>query len=51
VLATGSAIKAAALALAACPDAKTAQLLGTVPDLSAAVKRGERTWEHLGQEL
>jgi hypothetical protein len=53
VLATGSAIerKAAALALAACPDPRAKELLGTVPDLAAAVARGELTWEHLAQEL
>jgi hypothetical protein len=53
VLATGDATerKAAALALAAGPDFKAKKLLGTVPDLAAAVARGELTWEHLAQEL
>jgi hypothetical protein len=51
VLATGSAIerKAAALALAACPDPKARELLGTAPDLAAAVARGDLTWDNLHQ--
>jgi hypothetical protein len=51
VLATGSAIerRAAALALAACPDAKARELLGQAPDLAAAVARGELTWDNLSQ--
>jgi len=51
VLATGGASerKAAALALAACSDAKAAALLGQAPDLAAAVARGALTWDNLGQ--
>ena len=51
VLATGGASerKAAALALAACPDAKAAALLGQAPDLAAAVARGELSWDNLSQ--
>jgi hypothetical protein len=51
VLATGGASerKAAALALAACSDAKAATLLAQAPDLAAAVARGELTWDNLGQ--
>jgi hypothetical protein len=51
VLATGSAIerKAAALALAACPDAKARELLGQAPDLAEAVARGALTWDNLNQ--
>ncbi len=51
VLATGSAIErqAAALALAACPDAKAGELLGQAPDLAEAVARGELTWDNLDQ--
>ena len=51
VLATGGAIerKAAALALAACPDAKAGELLGQAPDLAEAVARGELTWDNLDQ--
>ena len=51
VLATGGAIerKAAALALAACPDARASELLGQAPDLAAAVARGELTWDNLDQ--
>ena len=51
VLATGSAIErqAAALALAACPDAKARELLGQAPDLAEAVARGELTWDNLHQ--
>ena len=51
VLATGDATerKAAALALAACPDTKASALLGQAPDLAAAVARGELTWDNLGQ--
>jgi hypothetical protein len=53
VLATGDATerKAAALALSACRDPKARELLGTVPDLAAAVERGELTWERCNQEL
>jgi hypothetical protein len=51
VLATGSALerKAAALALAACPDAKARELLGQAPELAEAVARGELTWDNLHQ--
>jgi hypothetical protein len=51
VLATGGASerKAAALALAACPDAKASVLLAQAPDLAAAVARGELTWDNLGE--
>jgi hypothetical protein len=51
VLATGGASerKAAALALAACPDAKASALLAQAPDLAAAVARGELTWDNLGE--
>jgi hypothetical protein len=51
VLATGGARerKAAALALAACPDAKASALLAQAPDLAAAVARGELTWDNLGE--
>jgi hypothetical protein len=51
VLATGGASEreAAALALAACPDAKAGALLAQAPDLAAAVARGELTWDNLGQ--
>jgi len=51
VLATGNALerKAAALALAACPDAKARELLGQAPDLAEAVARGELTWDNLHQ--
>jgi hypothetical protein len=51
VLATGDAgeRKAAALALAACPDAKAKELLGQAPDLAAAVARGALSWDNLSQ--
>jgi hypothetical protein len=51
VLATGDATerKAAALALAACPDARAREVLGQVPDLAAAVARGDLTWDNLHQ--
>jgi hypothetical protein len=51
VLATGDATErnAAALALAACPDAKASALLTQAPDLAAAVARGELTWDNLSQ--
>jgi hypothetical protein len=51
VLATGGASerKAAALALAACPDANAAELLAQAPDLAAAVARGALTWDNLSQ--
>jgi hypothetical protein len=51
VLATGGASerKAAALALAACPDARARALLDEAPDLAAAVAQGALTWDNLGQ--
>jgi hypothetical protein len=53
VLATGDATerKAAALALAACPDPNAKALLGSAPDLFAAIERGELSWERLAAEL
>jgi hypothetical protein len=53
VLATGSAIerKAAALALAACPDPKAKELLAAAPDLVALLERGELSWARLADEL
>jgi hypothetical protein len=53
VLATGAAAerKAAALALAACPDPKARQLLAAAPDLAAALERGELSWTRLVDEL
>jgi hypothetical protein len=53
VLATGSAIerKAAALALAACPDPTARALLTAVPDLAATIERRELTWQRLVAEL
>jgi hypothetical protein len=53
VLATGDATerKAAALALAACPDSKAKELLGTAPELAAAIDRGELSWARLADEL
>jgi hypothetical protein len=53
VLATGSAVerKAAALALAACPDPKANQLLRSAPDLAAPIERGELSWTRLVDEL
>jgi len=49
VLATGDATerRAAALALAACPVPRARQLLAGVPDLRAAVERGELSWDTL----
>jgi hypothetical protein len=49
VLATGSALerRAAALALAACPDGKARDLLSQARDLAEAVARGELTWDNL----
>jgi hypothetical protein len=51
VLATGSTIerRAAALALAASPDAKAGELLSQAPDLAEAVARHELTWDNLHQ--
>ena len=51
VLATGGATerKAAALAVAACPDAKAKELSAQTPDLAAAVASGELTWDSLNQ--
>jgi hypothetical protein len=53
VLATGAATerRAAALALAACPDAKAGELLGQVPDLAATIERNELSWTRLADEL
>ena len=53
VLATGSAIerKAAALALAACPAPRANELLGSAPDLAAALERGELSWARIADEL
>ncbi|HEX6112342.1 MAG TPA: EboA domain-containing protein [Geminicoccaceae bacterium] len=53
VLATGSAVerKAAALALAACPDPRANKLLGSAPDLAAALERGELSWARIADEL
>jgi hypothetical protein len=53
VLATGSALerKAAALALAACPDPKASELLQAAPDLAAPLERGELSWARLADEL
>jgi hypothetical protein len=53
VLATGGAIerKAAALALAACPDPRAAELLGSAPDVAGALKSGKLSWARLSEEL
>jgi hypothetical protein len=53
VLATGDATerKAAALALAACPEAAAKALLESVPDLATAISRRELSWQHLAGEL
>jgi len=53
VLASGSTVerKAAALALAACPDPKARELLNSAPDLAAAIERGELSWAHLADKL
>jgi hypothetical protein len=53
VLASGSATerKAAALALAACRGPRARELLGTVPDLAAAIERRELSWARLADEL
>jgi hypothetical protein len=53
VLATGAEIErqAAALALAASPDAKAQQLLAAAPDLAAAIERRELSWDSLVQAL
>jgi hypothetical protein len=53
VLASGSAAerKAAALALAACPDSKARELLAAAPDVAAAIERGELSWARLADEL
>ena len=52
VLASGSAPerKAAALALAACPDPAAKAQLGAAPDLAALIERGELSWERLVAE-
>jgi hypothetical protein len=51
VLATGDTTerKAAALALAGCPDPRAGELLGQAPELAAAVAQGAVTWDNLGQ--
>jgi hypothetical protein len=51
VLATGGTTerKAAALALAACPEAKAKELLAQAADLAAAVASGQLTWDSLAQ--
>jgi hypothetical protein len=53
VLASGSIPerKAAALALAACPDPRARELLGSAPDLAAEIERGELSWARLADEL
>jgi hypothetical protein len=53
VLATGDATerRAAALALAACPDARATELLKAAPDLAAAIEGGELSWARLADEL
>jgi hypothetical protein len=53
VLASGSAAerKAAALALAACPDPRAKELLAAAPDLSTAIERGALSWDRLADEL
>jgi hypothetical protein len=52
-LASGGATerKAAALALAAGPDAGAKELVASAPDLASAVERRELTWERLAEEL
>ncbi len=51
VLATGNSTErqAAALALAACPDARAKELLAAAPDLLAAIERGDLSWDRLAQ--
>ncbi|HEX3208139.1 MAG TPA: EboA domain-containing protein [Geminicoccaceae bacterium] len=51
VLATGAATerRAAALALAACPDPQAKALLAAAPDLAAAIERGELGWDRLAR--
>ncbi len=51
VLATGDTTerKAAALALAACPDARAKELLAAAPELAQAVADRSLTWDNLGQ--
>jgi hypothetical protein len=53
VLASGSAAerKAAALALAACPDPRAREVRAAAPDLAAAIERGELSWARLADEL
>lgn len=53
VLATGDATErqAAALALAACPDARARELAASAPDLAAAIEVGELSWARLADEL
>jgi hypothetical protein len=52
VLASGSATerRAAALALAACPDSRAKELLASAPDLAATIERGELSWERFADE-
>ena len=49
VLAQGSAAekRAAALALASCPDPEAARLLASAPELAASIRTGSLTWENL----
>jgi hypothetical protein len=51
VLATGDATerKAAALALAACPQPRARELLDQAPELAAAIAQGALTWDTLSQ--
>jgi hypothetical protein len=53
VLASGSAAerKAAALALAACPDPRARELIAAAPELAAAIEGGELSWARLADEL
>jgi hypothetical protein len=53
VLASGSAAerKAAALALAACPEPGARELIAAAPDLAAGIERGELSWARLADEL
>ena len=53
VLTEGNAMerKGAALALAASPEPRAAELLGTVKNLQAAIADGTLTWKSLDQEI
>ncbi|CAN5665690.1 hypothetical protein BH23PSE1_BH23PSE1_14040 [soil metagenome] len=53
VLSSGAALEreGAALALADCPRPEAKALLGAVPDLEAAIGRGDLTWPGLGRTL